>query len=30
MYFTDWVKNSEWCVRGKSREWVKEQGRLAQ
>ena len=26
----DWVKNSEWCVRGKSREWVKEQARLAQ
>ncbi|NBB66235.1 hypothetical protein GVN18_44055, partial [Pseudomonas sp. ODNR1LW] len=26
----DWVKNPEWCVRGKSREWVKEQARLAQ
>ncbi|WP_313237955.1 hypothetical protein [Delftia acidovorans] len=29
-YFMDWVKNPEWCVRGKSREWVKEQARLAQ
>lgn len=26
----DWVKNPEWCVRGKSREWVKEQASLAQ
>lgn len=25
MYFTDWVKKPEWCVRGKSREWVREQ-----
>lgn len=30
IYFTDWVKTPEWCVRGKSREWVKEQARLAQ
>lgn len=30
IYFTDWVKNPAWCVRGKSREWVKEQAHLAQ
>lgn len=30
IYFTDWVNNPDWCVRGKSREWVKEQARLAQ
>lgn len=29
IYFTDWVKNPEWCVRGKSREWVKDQALLA-
>lgn len=29
MYFTDWVKTPEWCVRGKTREWVKEQARLS-
>ena len=29
IYFTDWVKNPEWCVRGKTREWVKEQARLS-
>lgn len=28
IYFTDWVKNPDWCVRGKSREWVNEQARL--
>ncbi|MBD9581243.1 hypothetical protein IB269_07645 [Delftia sp. DLF01] len=28
IYFTDWVKNPAWCVRGKSREWVNEQSRL--
>jgi uncharacterized membrane protein len=28
IYFTDWVKNAEWCVRGKSREWVKDQALL--
>ncbi len=30
IYYSDWVKNPDWCVRGKSREWVKEQARLAQ
>ena|SRR2546427_609551 len=29
IYFTDWVKNPAWCVRGKSREWVNEQSRLS-
>lgn len=29
MYFSDWVKNPEWCVRGKTREWVKKQARLS-
>ncbi len=29
IYFTDWVKNPDWCVRGKSREWVNEQSRLS-
>jgi hypothetical protein len=29
MYFTDWVSNPAWCVRGKSREWVNEQALLA-
>jgi hypothetical protein len=28
IYFTDWVKNPDWCVRGKSREWVNEQAHL--
>ena len=28
IYFTDWVKNPDWCVRGKSRKWVNEQARL--
>lgn len=28
IYFTDWVKNPEWCVRGKSRERVKDQALL--
>jgi len=28
IYFSDWVKNPDWCVRGKSREWVNEQARL--
>ncbi|MDC2859185.1 MULTISPECIES: hypothetical protein [unclassified Delftia] len=28
IYFSDWVKKPEWCVRGKSREWVKEQALL--
>lgn len=26
IWFTDWVRNPEWCVRGKSLEWVNEQG----
>lgn len=29
MWFTDWVKNPEWCVEGKTREWVNEQARLS-
>ena len=29
-HFSDWVKNPAWCVRGKDREWVFEQARLAQ
>jgi hypothetical protein len=29
IYFTDWVRTPDWCVRGKSREWVREQARLA-
>lgn len=28
IYFTDWIKNPDWCIRGKSREWVNEQTRL--
>lgn len=28
IYFTDWVKKPDWCVRGKSREWVREQARI--
>ena len=27
MWFTDWVRNPAWCVSGKTREWVAEQGR---
>lgn len=27
MWFTDWVKNPAWCVRGKDRDWVFEQAR---
>jgi hypothetical protein len=30
LYFTDWVKNSAWCVKGKDREWVFEQAKLAE
>ena len=30
MWFTDWVRNPDWCVRGKTREWVAEQARLAE
>ena len=29
IWFTDWVKNPAWCVRGKDRSWVFEQARLA-
>jgi len=25
LYYSDWVKNPAWCVKGKSREWVREQ-----
>jgi hypothetical protein len=25
LWFTDWIKNPDWCVKGKSREWVNEQ-----
>ena len=25
VWFQDWVRNPEWCVKGKSREWVAEQ-----
>lgn len=25
MWFTDWVRNPDWCVKGKSRDWVNEQ-----
>jgi hypothetical protein len=30
LYFTDWVKNPAWCVKGKDREWVFEQAKLAE
>ena len=30
IWFTDWVKNPSWCVRGKDRKWVLEQSRLTQ
>lgn len=30
IYFTDWVRNPSWCVRGKSREWVMEQAQIAE
>ena len=30
IWFTDWVKNPAWCVRGKDRSWVFEQARIAQ
>jgi hypothetical protein len=29
IWFTDWVKNPAWCVKGKDREWVFEQARIA-
>jgi len=28
LYFSDWVKNPDWCVQGKTREWVTEQAQL--
>ncbi|GKS74727.1 hypothetical protein AVME950_07545 [Acidovorax sp. SUPP950] len=27
MWFTDWVRDPAWCVRGKSLDWVNQQGR---
>lgn len=29
MWFTDWVRDPAWCVKGKSLEWVNEQARIA-
>jgi hypothetical protein len=29
LWFTDWVKNPTWCVKGKDRAWVFEQARNA-
>lgn len=29
MWFTDWVRDPAWCVRGQSLEWVNEQARAA-
>ncbi|WP_415267635.1 hypothetical protein [Acidovorax sacchari] len=29
LWFNDWVRDSAWCVQGKSLEWVKEQARLS-
>ncbi len=28
LWSTDWVKNPDWCVKGKTREWVNEQAAL--
>ena len=28
LWFTDWVRDPAWCVRGKNLDWVKEQARL--
>jgi hypothetical protein len=28
LWFTDWVKNPDWCVQSKTREWVNEQAKL--
>ena len=28
LWFTDWIKNPAWCVKGKDREWVFEQAKL--
>jgi len=29
VWFTDWVRNPAWCVKGKSLEWVNEQARTS-
>ncbi|SDC77292.1 hypothetical protein SAMN05192589_103191 [Paracidovorax valerianellae] len=29
LWFTDWVRDPAWCVKGKSLEWVNEQARTA-
>jgi hypothetical protein len=29
LWFTDWVRNPDWCVRGKTLEWVDEQAQSA-
>ncbi|MDA8452474.1 hypothetical protein M5C97_07330 [Acidovorax sp. NCPPB 3859] len=29
LWFTDWVRDPAWCVRGKSLDWVNEQARLS-
>lgn len=28
LWFSDWVKNPDWCVQGKTREWIDEQAKL--
>jgi nitric oxide reductase large subunit len=30
LWFTDWIKNPAWCVKGKDRDWVFEQAKLAE
>jgi hypothetical protein len=30
LYSTDWIKNPAWCVKGKDRDWVFEQAKLAE
>ena len=30
LYYSDWVRNPAWCVKGKSREWVREQAAASQ
>jgi hypothetical protein len=30
VWFNDWVKNPEWCVRGKTHDWVREQAAKVQ
>ena len=29
LWFTDWIKNPEWCVHGKDRQWVHGQAKAA-